>query len=124
MEGKYRQLKLESGKKRQAENGQVPKAVNGDGNHQIFFFFVGDGKHDSTHNLGERKVVSVIVGQYKEGGADQDGRINTPSPKESEDDSSEKYFFPNRPDDTAHKKKNEYLIWCGRQRCIDKFQRI
>ena len=121
MEGKYRQLKLESGKKRQAENGQVPKAVNGDGNHQIFFFFVGDGKHDSTHNLGERKVVSVIVGQYKECSADQDGRINTPSSKKSEDDSSEKYFFPNRRDDTAHKKVYENLPWRRRQWCMHKF---
>ncbi len=83
--------------------------MNGDGNHQTFFFFVGDCKHDSTDNLGERKVVSVIVGQYKECRADQDGRINTPAPKKSEDDTSEKYFFPNRPDDTAHKKEYENL---------------
>ena len=113
-----------SRKKRQTENGQVSKTVNGDGNHQIFFFLVGDCKHESTHNLGERKVVSVIVGQYKECGADQDGRINTPSPKKTEDDTSEKYFFQNRPDDTAHKKEYENLPWAGRQWCINKLQRI
>ena len=77
-----------SGKKRQAENGKVSQAVNADGNHQTFFFFVGDGKHDATHNLGEGKVTSV--GQYKEYGADQDGRINTPAPEKSEDNTSEK----------------------------------
>jgi hypothetical protein len=108
-----------SGKKRQTENGDVTQAMNGDGNHQAFFFLVGDCKHDATNNLGERKVVTVVVRQYKEGGANQDGRINTPPSKKPEDDTSEKYLFPNRPDDTAHQKEYENLPWCRRQWCID-----
>jgi len=91
------------GKKCQTEHGDVTQAVNRDGNYQTFFFFVGDCKHDAADNLGERKMASVVMRQDKERGADQDGRIETPPSKKPEDDTSEKYLFPDRPDDTTHK---------------------
>lgn len=96
-----------SGENHQTEHGNITQAVNRDRNQQTFFFFVSDCKHDSTDNLGDRKVVSIVMGQYKKRGAEQNGRKNTPSPKKSEDDTSKKYFFPNRTDDTAHQKKYE-----------------
>ena len=111
---------LTSGKKRQTENGHVAQAVNGDVNHHFFLFFIGCCKHDSTKDLGERKVVSVVMGQYKKGDADQDGRIKTPSPEKSEDDTPEKYFLGNGPNDAAHKIEYENLCECGRHGCIHK----
>jgi hypothetical protein len=87
----------------QTEYGDVTQTVNGDGHHQALFLLIGDCKHDSADNLGERKVASVVMRQDKERGADQDGRIETPPSKKPEDDTSEKYLFPDRPDDTTHK---------------------
>ena len=110
-----RYLKPMSVEKCQAENGHISQAMNGDGNHQIFFFFVSDGKYDPTNNLSKRQVMSIVVGQYKKSGADQDGCINIPSSAIPEDNTSEKHFFPNRTDDASYNKKYDNLQWCGRQ---------
>ncbi len=107
-----RNVEIVSGNQRNAENGHVTEAVNGDGDYQAFFLLVGNCKHNSTHNLGERQVVSVVVRQYKEDGADKDGRIATPPPEKPENDTSEKYLFPYRTDDTTHKKEYENLMGC------------
>ena len=80
----------------QTEHGNITQTVNRDRYQQTFFFFVSDCKHDSADNLGDRKVVSIVMGQYKKRGAEQNGRKNTPSPKKSEDDTSKKYFFDYR----------------------------
>ena len=79
-----------SGKKSQAENGHVAQAMDGDGDHQIFFFFIGCCKHNSANDLGQRQVVSVVMWQYKKSGGDQDRCKKSPLPEKPEDDSSEK----------------------------------
>ena len=108
-----------SGKNCQTEHGDVTQTVNGDGHHQAFFPLIGGCKNDPADNLGERKVVTVVMRQDKERCADEHGRIETPPSEKAEDDTSEKYLFPDRPDDTTDKIEYDDLPSCRRQRRMD-----
>jgi len=85
--------------------------MNHDGDHQIFFYLIGDGKQQTSHRLGEGHAAACQMGQYKKYGADNQCRRKTPGSEKSVYESPEKDFFSEGPDNNSDKYKKYNLMF-------------
>ena len=53
---------------RQAENGEITQAMDGNGYHKILFFFICNCKYKSTYDLSKRQINADGVGENKNQG--------------------------------------------------------
>ena len=74
---------------RQQEDGRIARYVEGDGDHEILFRLVGQGKEEAACDLGDGNARQEGVRQDKGKGAEQDGRPKAPPSEEPEQDAPE-----------------------------------
>lgn len=79
-----------------AENSQVAEGVDGDGDQEVAFPLIRNGKEKATHDLGHRQASIHRMDQYKEKSTEHKSCWKSPSSQKAVNEASKKDLFSDR----------------------------
>ncbi len=83
--------------------------MDGYGDHEIFFFFIGQGKQDAADDLWQWHPVEDCMGHDEDHRTEQKCRPYSPASEVPIEHAPEKNFFGHRTDDAAHHQEKKQV---------------